>query len=275
MSQWVLERTTGGSVVDAGSEAESDGPFRVADGLGRRGGRGFRGRRDLNPLFPLDRFYQLTDRTLPEVSILSGQAVPEPYRSILVHNRAMTPTLEAFHGDRTHLQVLASRPDGTSLWRQVVLRLNGSDRPVEFAAIVIHHSRFPRAARREVLEGRRPLGAILLSHQLELHSVPRLFFCVTADRAMRDALCLSGPATLYGRRSVLRDAGGKELAETVEIVPPAGASRPVPAAERGETLPRGIHPAHYSRFDPARERSWDGSRSSALTSSLNSTGFLR
>jgi chorismate-pyruvate lyase len=185
--------------------------------------------RILNPLYPLDEFYAQAGGALPFVRPLPGEEVPEPYRQILVHGEAMTATLEAFHGERTHLRVLARRQDGEALWRQVVLRLNGSDRPVEFAAIVIHLQHFPLAAREEVLEGRRPLGAILKGHRMEWRNTPLMYLRVRSDAVINEALHLTGSQPLYGRRNVIRDVSGRELAETLEIVPPtaedAGSSR--------------------------------------------------
>src|SRR5438309_1401373 len=80
---------------------------------------------ELRLLFPLDEFYALSGRPLPPAAQLKGEEVPEPYRQLLVHDRDMTPTLEAFHGDRIHLRVLERRIEEHALWRQVVLTLDG------------------------------------------------------------------------------------------------------------------------------------------------------
>ncbi len=178
--------------------------------------------RILNPLYPLDQFYVQAGRTLPYAHPLRGDEVPEPYRPILVHREGMTPTLEAFHGGRTHLCVLARRQRGEALWRQVVLRLDDSDRTVEFAAIVIHLQHCPPPAREEILEERRPLGAILSSHGIVCRHSPLMFFRVQSDRIVEEVLHLAGPQFLYGRRNRIRDASGRELAVTLEIVPPVG-----------------------------------------------------
>jgi chorismate-pyruvate lyase len=116
--------------------------------------------------------------------------------------------------------VLARRHDGEAYARQVVLTLNGSDRPVEFGAIVIHLQHFPPAAREEILEGRRPLGTILHDHRIPHQSRPLAFLRVAADALMNEALQLTKPCSLYGRRNVLRNAEGNELADIVEILPP-------------------------------------------------------
>ena len=47
---------------------------------------------------PLDEFYRLAKRPLPGIKPVDGAALPEPYRSLLVHERDMTSTLGQFHG---------------------------------------------------------------------------------------------------------------------------------------------------------------------------------
>src|SRR5579871_1066918 len=116
---------------------------------------------ELNLLFPLDRFYAQADLPLPPVSRVPAEEVPAPYGSLLVGNHDMTPTLEAFHGERIQLRLIDRKLDRDSYMRVVVLTLEGSARPVEFGAIVIYLSLFPPAARESILEGRCPLGTLL------------------------------------------------------------------------------------------------------------------
>jgi chorismate-pyruvate lyase len=131
----------------------------------------------------------------------------------------MTPTLEAFHGERIHLRVLGRWQEGDTYRREVALVLNGREQPVEFGAIVINLQHFPPAAREEILEGYRPLGTILATHNIERVSRPQAFLRVTSDDVMNEALQLDGTRVLYGRRNVLLDANGNVLADVVEILP--------------------------------------------------------
>src|SRR5687768_804489 len=89
-------------------------------------------------LYPLDMLYLEVGLSLPRVSRVAGEEVPEPYRRLLVHDNDMTPTLEAFHRERIHLRVTRWRIDEDTYARQVVLTLDDSGRPVEFGAIVIY-----------------------------------------------------------------------------------------------------------------------------------------
>jgi chorismate-pyruvate lyase len=179
----------------------------------------------LSLFYPLDQFYTAAGLALPPVHEVEGSDVPEPCRQLLVHDSDMTPTLEAFHGERIHLRVLARRLDGDAYARQVVLTLNGSARPVEFGAIVIHLQHFPPAAREEILEGYRPLGTVLHDHHIGHQSRPLSYLRVTSDGVINEALHLPESRSLYGRRNVIRDADGNELANIVEILPPTEETR--------------------------------------------------
>jgi len=171
-------------------------------------------------IYPLNEFYEQLGLPLPAVTRVDGRDMPEPYRSLLVHNRDMTPTLERAHDRRIRLRVLRSTVADDVLSRQVVLVAEGSEIPVAFGASKIHLEHFPEDARPLVLEGKQPLGAILRSQGIAHAGRPEVFLEVTADALIHDVLGLTEPARLYGRRNMLVDAAGRTLAEVVEILPP-------------------------------------------------------
>jgi chorismate-pyruvate lyase len=176
--------------------------------------------------YPLDEFYAQAGRKLPVIESIAGESVPEPYRSLLVHNNDMTPTLEAFHGEKIHLEVLSRQHRDDFYFREVVLLLDGTERPVEFGAIKINLALFPPGARREILEERWPLGHVLQQHKIVHSSRPKAFLRVAADPFIRSALKLADQPVLYGRRNTLTDSMQRSLAEIVEILPPS----PAPSA---------------------------------------------
>src|SRR5689334_7052837 len=81
--------------------------------------------------YPLDEFYALANRELPEIAQVRGDQVPEPYRTLLVHHDDMTPTLEKFHGDNIWLRVISRRHRGDFYFREVVLLTERDQRPIE------------------------------------------------------------------------------------------------------------------------------------------------
>jgi len=174
-----------------------------------------------NAIHPLDEFLRRQGRPLPAFEVVTPEVILEPYRTLLVHERDMTRTLEQFHGAAIHLRVLSRRQDAGMYCRESVLELDGSNRPVEFGAIKIHLDRFPEPGRTQILEEHRPLGGILNASGRAYTSRPSAYLRFAADEFIRDALHLDRAASLYGRQNTLRDVQGHPLAEIIEILPPA------------------------------------------------------
>lgn len=171
-------------------------------------------------LYPLSEFYARARRALPQVELIPGEAVPEPYRKLLVHANDMTPTLEAFHDGQIHLEILNRERRGDFYFRQVILRLVRDERPVEFGANKIYVGRFPEDLRELILADDIPLGRILRDFQLPHLTAAKAFLRVQSDEVVADAFELSAPTTLYGRKAVISDLQGRPLSEIVEILPP-------------------------------------------------------
>jgi len=170
--------------------------------------------------YPLDEFYSRSGLSLPPLEIVHAEGVPEPYRRLLVHERDMTSTLEAFHQAGIHLSLISRHQQGEEYFREVLLVLDGNERPVEFGAIRISLARFPAAARAAILEERFPLGHILKEASLDYRSRPNNFLRMASDKTISRLLGLTGVHLLYGRRNSLLDREGNSLAEIVEILPP-------------------------------------------------------
>jgi chorismate-pyruvate lyase len=170
--------------------------------------------------YPLDDFYAQQGLALPRIEAVTGGEVPEPYRALLVHQDDMTPTLEKFHGAKIQLTVMRSQQRGDFYFREVVLSLDGSNRPVEFGAIKMNLTLFSSAARKLILEEREPLGHILRDCAVAHASRPKAYLRVASDEFINRALNITGTHTLYGRRNTHFDTQQRALAEIVEILPP-------------------------------------------------------
>ena len=85
--------------------------------------------------YPLDEFYALAKRELPGIEQIEGEAVPQPYRQLLVHTDDMTPTLEKFYDERIYLNVISRQTRGDFYFREVILLTQRTRTPVEFGAI--------------------------------------------------------------------------------------------------------------------------------------------
>ncbi len=182
---------------------------------------------DWNLIYPLSEFYERSGLSLPPVARIEGREMPAPYRSLLVHDRDMTPTLEDAYGRGVRLRVLAYQLLGNVVSRQVALLARGRERPVAFGAIKIDLEPFPEPARSLVLELKQPLGTILRTQGIEHTSRPDAFVRIESDALINGALQLRGSCELFGRRNVILDSKERVLAQVVEILPPSnGFSHP-------------------------------------------------
>ena len=172
-------------------------------------------------IYPLDDFYARSGLPLPEFERIAGDQVPEPYRSLLVHENDMTPTLEKFHKSDIHLKILNREQRGDFYFREVLLRLDANKTPVEFGANKVSLLLFPPKARQLILEEHVPLGRILSDCDIPHITLAKAFFCVHTDEFINSILGLSGRTTLYGRKATIRDLQERPLSEIVEILPPA------------------------------------------------------
>src|SRR5687768_18585847 len=107
---------------------------------------------------PLDEFYERSGLELPAIKRVSAEQMPEPYRSLLVHQNDMTSTLENFHQDRIHLHVVGRDRRNGHYYREVVLQTDQDDKPVEFGAIKINLDLFTAEAQARVLQAPHPLS---------------------------------------------------------------------------------------------------------------------
>jgi hypothetical protein len=170
-------------------------------------------------VYPLDDFYARAGLPLPAIEQIQGEEMPEPYRSLLVHDRDMTPTLEKFHTSDIHLKILKREQRGDFYFREVVLLLDGSEMPVEFGANKVSLLLFPPKARQLILGERVPLGRILKDCEISHSTFAKAFFRVAPDELISSVLNLKGPASLYGRKATIFDAQKRPLSEIVEILP--------------------------------------------------------
>ncbi len=168
----------------------------------------------------MDEFYALRGLAAPVLERIKPDEMPEPWRSLLVHQSDMTSTLENYYKEQLHIEVLARRTSENEYFREVALVLDRSGKRVEFGAIKIMLDLFPIEARQEILREQQPLGRILTAFGIAFASRPRAFLRMTPDSFIKSALNLKGRLFLHGRRITLVDGWDRPLAEIDEILPP-------------------------------------------------------
>lgn len=174
-------------------------------------------------VYPLDEFYAREGIPLPRIEVVVAADVPEPYHSLLVHERDMTPTLARFFRSDIHIEVWGRARRGDSYFREVVLRLDRDQRAVEFGANKVNLALFEPGVQRLILDEYLPLGHILNQRQIPHQGRPLAYLRIESDALINRAFRLRDRQVLYGRRNTIRDAAGRALSEIVEILPPVPA----------------------------------------------------
>lgn len=172
----------------------------------------------LRLLYPLDAVYKRAGIDPPSVRAVEAEEIPLPYRSLLVHEKDMTITLEGHFGGRVVLRPLGVFTRGASYFRRVLLVHEESGQPVEMGAIRIQLESFDAVLRERILQNEVPLGRILRDGRFDCRSVPRAFLEVTPNPEIMGLFWMREPRLLYGRRTeVVRE--GRKVGDIVEVLP--------------------------------------------------------
>ena len=162
----------------------------------------------------------MAKRPLPVIRPVDRQDVPQPYHSLLVHERDMTSTLSQFHDDEIELKVLSLQNSDGGYYREVLLLAKQDQRPVEYGAIRICLEHFSEPAREAIVSASNPLGQLLHDYQIKYLSRPSRFLAIECDNYIAGLFGCPNRPTLYGRHNTLYNANsGAHLAEIVEILP--------------------------------------------------------
>lgn len=169
-------------------------------------------------LYPLDFVYARAGVTPPTVERVEPDAIPLPYRSLLVHENDMTVTLEKHFGGRVVLRPLSTFLIGEWYFRRVLLAQEYSGRPVEMGAIRMNLDAFSPAVRKQVLRNEIPLGRILRDSGVDFKSRAKVFLAITPNSEMMGVFWMREPKTLFGRQTEVI-YGGAKIGDIVEVLP--------------------------------------------------------
>jgi hypothetical protein len=169
-------------------------------------------------LYPLDFVYGRAGVAPPTVKRIAPQDIPEPYRSLLVHESDMTFTLERHFGGRVTLRPLSTFTVGGSYYRRVLLAQEYSGRPVEMGAIRMKLDVFSPRIRALIHANEVPLGRILRDGGVDFKSVAKVFLEITPNPEMMGVFWMREARTLYGRQTEVLHHGAK-IGDIVEVLP--------------------------------------------------------
>ncbi len=161
---------------------------------------------------------------LPEYEFVPADEVPAPYHGLLVHDKHMTVTVEAYHGDRVNVRVLARRHVGNDYARRILLTLAGSGRVVQFGIMRVRLDLCDPEVRESIVAAQVPLGRILIEHDVLRRIEPKAYLRVLPGPAMMSWFGDAGSRPTFGRLALIH-CNRQPAVELIEIVAPE-AGRP-------------------------------------------------
>ncbi len=88
---------------------------------------------------------------------------------MLAHNAHMTVTMEDYHQSPVDVRIIDRREDGDLYCRKILLLKSGTDEVVQFGIVRFHLQYVIEPVRREIIEGKTPLGRVLIKHNVLRH----------------------------------------------------------------------------------------------------------
>ncbi|OAI54400.1 hypothetical protein AYO44_15130 [Planctomycetaceae bacterium SCGC AG-212-F19] len=171
---------------------------------------------DLHQLFAL---FAPTD-DVPAYEVVPGDAVPEPYHALLVHDHHMTVTVEAFHGGRVGVRILDRAQTPAWYARKILLYLERNHQVVQFGIMRVYFEHLGEKVRREIQAGQTPLGRVLIENDVLRRVQPTTFLRIDPAPGMVKYFELLHAEPTYGRLAYIH-CNNKPAVEVLEIVAPA------------------------------------------------------
>ena len=153
--------------------------------------------------------------------------LPQPYYRLLVHTHHMTVTVEEFYRSPVDVQVLEWRRNGNDYARKILLTSHATGRVVQFGLVRINLDMCSEAVRDEIIEGKTPLGRVLIRHNMLRRIEPIAYLRVTLSAEMAGWFGVETGTITFGRVGVIF-TGDRPAVEVLEILAPVpGANQPI------------------------------------------------
>lgn len=156
---------------------------------------------------------------IPEHEIIPPEEMPEPYRSLLVHEHHMTVTVEAHHGDLVDVQILERKHEGESYSRKILLTLQKTGKVVQFGIVRVDLSFCTPEVRQKIIDGNIPFGRILIEHNVMRRIEPKRYLRLTPGPKMMEWFNMDECKPVYGRLAYIH-CNEKPAVELLEVVAP-------------------------------------------------------
>ena len=131
----------------------------------------------------------------------------------------MTVTVEAHYGGAVDVQVQACLRNEDEYARKILLKLHEGGKPVQFGLVRIDLGVCTEAVRNEIVEGKTPLGRVLIQHDMLRRIEPTAYLKVTLGPTMAAWLGTTSGTETFGRLGVIY-TGNQPAVEVLEILAP-------------------------------------------------------
>jgi hypothetical protein len=169
----------------------------------------------------LDHLYSLfpdsPDR--PAAVVVPADQVPDPYHRLLVHTHHMTVTVEDYFQSPVDIRVLDFWITDQEYARKILLITQNTGRVVQFGLVRINLGVCTEAVRNEILEGKTPLGRVLIRHNMLRRIEPLVYLRVTLGEVMARWFAVAAGTETFGRIGVIF-TGEQPAVEVLEILAP-------------------------------------------------------
>lgn len=163
----------------------------------------------------------------PRASNVTPAELPQPYRRLLAHTHHMTVTVEEFFRSRVDVRVLDFWLSESEYARKSLLSLQSTGRIVQFGLVRINLGVCPHAVRDAIVEGKTPLGRVLIEHNMLRRIEPVAFLRIELAEPMADWFGVAPGTETHGRVGLIY-TGERPVVEVLEILAPVV----VPGADR-------------------------------------------
>jgi chorismate-pyruvate lyase len=165
-----------------------------------------------------------TEVDKPFAEIVPADDVPQPYHRLLVHTHHMTVTVEQFYGQPVDVKVLECWLADDEYARKILLSTKHTSNVVQFGLVRIDLSVCPKPVRDAILEGKTPLGRVLIENDMLRRIEPTAFLRVHLGDVMADWFGCQPGAETYGRLCVIY-TGDHPVIAVLEILTPVESSK--------------------------------------------------
>jgi chorismate-pyruvate lyase len=150
--------------------------------------------------------------------VIPAEQMPPPYQDLLVHEKHMTLTMESFHHGSVDVRILERQREGSLYARRILLVLRRSGQVVLYGLVRIDLRLCSPQVQTEILLGWKPLGRILIEHNVMRRIEPTAFLRVTPGPTLVSRFALPSAVPLFGRLAFIH-CNEQPAIELLEILP--------------------------------------------------------